>query len=157
VIVDAASYHGSAHYTGRAHVEEMFAAELSELVGQPITTVFTAHNVSWLYTYVKLELYIAGLPAGAAGDLAASTHQLALNSLQRGAAEVTVQMWSQQWVCARPRPHTVRVPSRKSRQIPNDCARGRATKSSVADRSLEERGGEHLIDATPRGRERRAG
>jgi hypothetical protein len=95
VIVDAASYHGSAHYTGRAHVEEMFAAELSELVGQPIATVFTAHNVSRLYTYIKLELYVAGLPAAAAGDLAAATQHLALNSLQRGAAEVTVQMWSQ--------------------------------------------------------------
>jgi len=95
VIVDAASYHGSAHYTGRAHVEEMFAAELSELVGQPIATVFTTHNVSRLYTYIKLELYVAGLRAGAAGDLAAATQHLALNSLQRGAAEVTVQMWSQ--------------------------------------------------------------
>ena len=73
----------------------MFAAELSELVGQPIATVFTAHNVSRLYTYIKLELYVAGLPAGAAGDLAAATQHLALNSLQRGAAEVTVQMWSQ--------------------------------------------------------------
>jgi hypothetical protein len=49
---------------------------------------------------------------------------------------------AEQWVCARLRPHRVRVPSRKSRQIPNDCGRGRATKSSVADRSLEERGGE---------------
>ena len=95
MIVDAASYHGSADYTGRAHVEEMFAAELSELVGQPIATVFTAHNVSRLYTYIKLELYVAGLPIGAAGDLAAATQNLALNSLQRGAAEVTVQMWSQ--------------------------------------------------------------
>jgi hypothetical protein len=73
----------------------MFAAELSELVGQPIATVFTAHNVSRLYTYIKLELYVAGLQAGAAGDLAATAQQLALNSLQRGAAEVTVQMWSQ--------------------------------------------------------------
>jgi hypothetical protein len=95
VIVDAGSYQGSAHYTGRAHVEEMFAAELSELVGQPIATVFTAHNVSRLYTYIKLEMYIAALPAGAAGDLAATTQHLALNSLQRGAAKVTVQMWSQ--------------------------------------------------------------
>ena len=95
VIVDAASYRGSAHYTGHAHVEEMFAAELTELVGPPIATVFTAHNVSRLYTYIKLELYVAGLPTGAAGDLAAATQQLALNSLQRGAAEVTVQMWSQ--------------------------------------------------------------
>jgi hypothetical protein len=95
VIIDAGSYHGSAHYTGRAHVEEMFAAELSELVGQPIATVFTAHNVSRLYTYIKLELYVAGLPAGAAGDLAAATQHLALNSLQRGAAQVTVQIWSQ--------------------------------------------------------------
>jgi hypothetical protein len=51
----------------------MFAAELSELVGRPIATVFTAHNVSRLYAYIKLELYIAGLPAGAAGDLAATT------------------------------------------------------------------------------------
>jgi hypothetical protein len=83
------------HYTGRAHVDEMFAAEFSELVGQPIATVFTAHNVSRLYTYIKLELYVAGLPAGVAGDLAAATQQLALNSLQRGAAQVTVQMWSQ--------------------------------------------------------------
>lgn len=95
VIVEAASYQGSAHYTGRAHVEEMFAAELSELVGRPIAAVFTAHNVSRLYAYIKLELYIAGLSAGAAGDLAATAQQLALNSLQRGAAEVTVQMWSQ--------------------------------------------------------------
>ena len=60
VIVEAASYQGSAHYTGLAHVEEMFAAELSELVGRPIATVFTAHNVSRLYAYIKLELYIAG-------------------------------------------------------------------------------------------------
>jgi hypothetical protein len=89
------SYHGSVHYSGRAHVEEMFAAELSELVGQPTATVFTAHNMSRLYTYIKLELYVAGLQAGAAGDLAAATQQLALNSLQRGAAEVTVQIWSQ--------------------------------------------------------------
>ena len=95
VIVDAGSYQGSAHYTGRAHVDEMFAADLSELVGRPIATVVTAHNVSRLYTYIKLELYVAGLPAGAAGDLAAATQQLALNSLQRGAAEVTVQLWSQ--------------------------------------------------------------
>jgi hypothetical protein len=95
VIIDAGSYYGSAHYTGSAHVDEMFAAELSELVGQPIATVFTAYNVSRLYTYVKLELYIAGLPAGAAGDIAATAQQLALNSLQRGAAEVTVQIWSQ--------------------------------------------------------------
>jgi len=94
-IVDAGSYQGSAHYTGRAHVDEMFAADLSELVGRPIATVVTAHNVSRLYTYIKLELYVAGLPAGAAGDLAAATQQLALNSLQRGAAEVTVQLWSQ--------------------------------------------------------------
>jgi hypothetical protein len=95
VIVSAESYEGSVHYTGRAHVDEMFAAELSELVGHPIATVFTAHNMSRLYAYIKLELYVAGLPAGAAGDLAATTQQLALNSLQRGAAEVTVQIWSQ--------------------------------------------------------------
>ena len=95
VIIDAGSYYGSAHYTGSAHVDEMFAAELSELVGQPIATVFTADNVSRLYTYIKLELYVAGLPARAAGDIAATAQQLALNSLQRGAAEVTVQMWSQ--------------------------------------------------------------
>ena len=52
-IVDAGSYQGSAHYTGRAHVDEMFAADLSELVGRPIATVVTAHNVSRLYTYIK--------------------------------------------------------------------------------------------------------
>ena len=95
MIVDAASCHGSADYTGRAHVEEMFATELSELVGQPIATMFTAHNVSRLYTYIKFELHVAGLPADAAGDIAATAQQLALNSLQRGAAEVTVQIWSQ--------------------------------------------------------------
>ena len=95
VIVAAGSYQGSVHYTGRSHVDEMFAAKLSELVGQPIITVFTAHNLSRLCAYIKLELYVAGLPAGGAGDLAAATRQLVLNSLQRGAAEVTVQIWSQ--------------------------------------------------------------
>jgi hypothetical protein len=51
---------------------------------------------------------------------------------------------AEQWVCAWLRPQTVRVPSPKSRQKFQTTARGRATKSSVADRSLKERGGEHL-------------
>jgi hypothetical protein len=62
---------------------------------------------------------------------------------------------AEQWVYAWPRPHTVRVPSRKSRQIPNDCTYGRAP--PVADRSLKERGGEHLSTRRLRGRERRTG
>jgi hypothetical protein len=38
VIVEAASYQGSIRYAGRAHLDAMFAADLTVLVGQPIAT-----------------------------------------------------------------------------------------------------------------------
>ena len=48
VIVDAVSYQGSARYAGREHADSMFAAELPQLAGQSITTVFTALSMSRL-------------------------------------------------------------------------------------------------------------
>jgi hypothetical protein len=51
---------------------------------------------------------------------------------------------AQPWVCAWLRPHTVRVPSRKSRQIPNDCTHGRATKPFGGRYGRWRTGGKHL-------------
>jgi hypothetical protein len=95
VIVEADTYQGSPRYGGRAHVDSMFAAELSELIGDPFTMSFTAENLSRLLAYVRLELYVAGLSADTASDLAAAIQRLALSSLHRGAAKGVVKIWDQ--------------------------------------------------------------
>ncbi len=94
VIVEADSYSGSARYGGRAHIDSMFSADLSEPVGVPITTTFTADNATRLVAYLRLELYVAGLPAVKASQLAEATHRLALSSLHRGASEGTIRIWN---------------------------------------------------------------
>jgi hypothetical protein len=95
VIVESDAYQGSACYGGRAHVDSMFAAPLSALAGEPRLTTFTSGDVSRLVTYLKLELYVAGLAIDKAADLATATHRLALGSLHRGATEGTVRIWCQ--------------------------------------------------------------
>jgi hypothetical protein len=101
VIVDAVSYQGSARYAGREHADSMFATDLPQLAGQSTTTVFTAHSVSRLQSYIRLELHWAGLHADKAARLAAATQWLALSSLHRGATEVTIQIWDRRnaWIC----------------------------------------------------------
>ncbi len=95
VIVEADAYQGSPHYAGRAHVDSMFAAELSELSGAPFSMSFNADNLGRLVAYVRLELYVAGLEADKASDLAVAIRQLALSSLHRGAAQGVVKIWNQ--------------------------------------------------------------
>jgi hypothetical protein len=95
VIVEADAYQGSPRYGGRAHVDSMFATELSELTGEPFTMTFTADNLGRLLAYVRLELYVAGLAADKASDLAVAIQRLALSSLHRGAAEGVVKIWNQ--------------------------------------------------------------
>ena len=93
VIVEADSYQGSPRYGGRHHVDALFTAELAELASDSISTNFTADDVSRLFAYVRLEVYVAGLSAEKASDLAAATQRLALSSLHRGAAGGTVRIW----------------------------------------------------------------
>ena len=95
VIVEAASYQGSVRYAGRAHLDAMFAADLTVLVGQPIATGFSGETVSRLFTYIKLELYVAGLSVAKAATVATAVQQLALSSLHRGATTGTVRIWNQ--------------------------------------------------------------
>jgi len=95
VIVETAAYRGSRHYGGRAHVETMFGADLTELPGRPIEADFTANTVGRLTRYLRLELHVAGLPAAQAADLATATERLAAGSLHRGAARGTVRIWIQ--------------------------------------------------------------
>ena len=45
-------------------------------------------------SYLRLELYVAGLPAVKASQLAEAIHGLALSSLHRGAAEGTIRIWN---------------------------------------------------------------
>jgi hypothetical protein len=95
VIVEADSYVGSVRYGGRHHVDALFTAELAELASDPIVTTFTSDDVSRLFAYVRLEVYVAGLSAEKASDLAAATQRLAQSSLHRGAAGGTVRIWRQ--------------------------------------------------------------
>jgi MEDS: MEthanogen/methylotroph, DcmR Sensory domain len=94
VIVETDSYAGSLRYGGRAHVDAMFGADLATPPGVPITTTFTADNVARLLAYLRLELYVAGLPAGKASQLAGAAQRLAQNSLHRGAREGRIRIWN---------------------------------------------------------------
>lgn len=93
-IIGSASYHGSSRYAGRAHAASMFASELALLPGHPRLTVFNAHSVDRLYSYLKLELYVTGLTVAEAAALAAAIQLLATNSVCRGAATGTVSIWN---------------------------------------------------------------
>jgi len=98
VIVEAGSYHGSGHYTGRAHVDSLFGAELSEPAdpsGEPRTTAFCQADVDRLRRYLQLEFYVAGLPVQKAADLAEVVQRLADSSLHRGSTGGTLRFWSQ--------------------------------------------------------------
>src|SRR5919107_284652 len=77
VIVEAGSYQGSARYAGRAHVDLMFSAALSELAAPAQTTHFTEQDITRLRTYLNLEYYVAGLPDQKAADLADVVHRVA--------------------------------------------------------------------------------
>ena len=68
---------------------------LPQLAGQPAVAAFTAHTVSRLQNYIRLELHVAGLPDQTGASLAIATQQLALSSLRRGATEVTVRIWNE--------------------------------------------------------------
>jgi len=94
VIIDATSYHGSSHYAGRAHAASMFSAELSPLRGQPRATGFTAQTVDRLFSYLKLELYVTGLPVNEATTLATAIQLLATSSIGRGATRGAVSIWN---------------------------------------------------------------
>ena len=95
VIVEADRYRGSARYGGRAHVDTMFAAELSELTGRSRTAHFTEADVGRLRAYLKLEFYVAGLAVDKAADLSEVVHRLAASSLRRGSSGGTVRIWDQ--------------------------------------------------------------
>jgi hypothetical protein len=95
VIVEAASYQGSTEYAGRAHVDSLFSTELSEPTLRARPAHFSAHDVSRLFTYVKLELYVAGLPETEAAALAGVVQRLAESSLHRGSSGGMVRIWAQ--------------------------------------------------------------
>lgn len=95
VIVESDGYHGSGGYTGRAHVDTIFGGDLPPMSPEPIRTTVTAANAERLEAYLRLECYVAGLSADKAAQLAEAAHQLALGSLHRGAADVTVRVWNQ--------------------------------------------------------------
>lgn len=95
VIVECDQFQGSASYSGRPHVDTMFSAELPGLTGEPIITTIQPGNAERLEAYVRLETYVSGLSAGQAAALAEAAQQVALGSIHRGAAELTVGIWNE--------------------------------------------------------------
>ena len=95
VIVEAGTHRGSAHYAGRAHVDALFAAELSPPMGRYRDAVITAETLDRVPAYVKLELYVAGLPVDRAGQVAIAVKRLARDGLRRGSASATIRIWSE--------------------------------------------------------------
>ena len=101
VIIEADRHSGSALYAGRAHVDTLFAAELSPPKGRYRETEITADTLDRVPAYVKLELYVAGLPIERAGQIAVAVKRLARDSLSRGSFSVTIRIWSDAdaWIC----------------------------------------------------------
>jgi len=96
VIVESASYEGSKQYGGRAHVESLFSAELAEPSRRARPAHFFGRDVSRLFTYVKLELFVMGLADDEASALAAVVQRLAESSLNRGSGGGVLRIWNQQ-------------------------------------------------------------
>jgi hypothetical protein len=95
VIVEATTYQGSTQYAGRTHVDSLFSAELSKPAALARPAHFSSGAVGRLFTYVKLELYVAGLPEHEAAALAGVVQRLAEGSLHRGASGATVKIWAE--------------------------------------------------------------
>ena len=95
VIVEAGAYHGSTQYAGRSHVDSLFSAELAEPAPSTRAIHFSSHTVSRLFAYLKLELYVSGVPRAQAAALAAVLGRLAQSSLHRGSSGGTVRIWRQ--------------------------------------------------------------
>jgi hypothetical protein len=94
VIVEADGYHGSAAYAGRAHVDSLFEAGLSDSVGSVQSVTYTRSDVRRLRGYLRLELHVAGLAADAVEDLTDVVLRLVVSSLHRGSEDGTVKVWS---------------------------------------------------------------
>ena len=95
VIIEADSYQGSNQYGGRSHLDSLFTAELPEPAPSTRAIHFSSHTVSRLFAYLKLELYVAGVPQAESAALAAVLGRLAQSSLHRGSHGGTVRIWRQ--------------------------------------------------------------
>src|SRR4029079_18498011 len=93
-LVDSGSHRGSPHYVGRPHADALFGAGLREPRGRPRVATYTVDTIHRLVAYSKLELWITGMSAQRAAQLAAATELLARGSLHRGSADVSIRIWS---------------------------------------------------------------
>ena len=95
-LATAGSYYGSPDYRGHAHAQEMFTAELPAICGLPAeTTVTDPMNLKATAEYVSLQAASADLWSHRIVDLTNAVRGLAVNSLQRGAEQVRVQLWNE--------------------------------------------------------------
>ena len=101
VLTETGSWRGSPLYAGRSHVDTLLAGNLQTAPAEVHQAVLTRDNAHQILSYIKLELFVAGLPLDQSAQLAAATEQLALGSLRRGATQATISIWSDPdaWIC----------------------------------------------------------
>jgi len=92
-VLDVNSYQGSTAYTGRAHVDELIAAELPPLPDEALEFTFTSSNVQDVFGFILLEAAAYDLWSNKALDLATAVRQLAADSLHRGEMKGVVRAW----------------------------------------------------------------
>ena len=63
-------------------------------MGRYREVAITAAPSTGLPAYVRLELYLAGLPLNRAGHIAIAVKRLARDSLRRGSSSATIRLWS---------------------------------------------------------------
>ncbi len=93
VIMATSGHHGSAQYGGRAHVDTLFGGDLTEIQGELVQVPFGPKNLHRLFAFVELEVYVDGMAADRAAEFARAVHQLAADSVQRGALDAVIRIW----------------------------------------------------------------
>lgn len=94
-ILDQKAYRGSTAYGGRAHVDELFSAELPRLSGEPTERTFDRRTFEGVFALVTGHAYASELWSDKALDLATAARQVAASSLHRGAQQGTIRIWDQ--------------------------------------------------------------
>jgi hypothetical protein len=84
-VIDGTTYRGSPSYGGRAHLDEVFTAELPPLSGLQGEMVFERNELQQVSKLVAATAFAAGVAPDRAAELAVVVKELAASSLQRGA------------------------------------------------------------------------
>ena len=93
-VIDGSTYRGSPSYGGRAHLDEVFTADLPPLTGLQGDMVFERNELHQVSKLVAATAFAVGVAPDRAAELAVVVKELAASSLQRGARVGQLRIYS---------------------------------------------------------------